>query len=372
MKIASPVMPSSLDTLALDASPGLRSLPGWRLSGTGGGLEDCSLIVPTYNRCHELVRLLDGLMQVADQPGEVVIVEGRNAPDVSRVLQEWVALRQPPFDVCYAEGPTGLTRQRNAGVDLSTRRYLFFLDDDAIPLPGYFAEMLRVFEADRERRIGALAGCVINEMSKPIPRRWRLRFALGIVPRIEPMIYYPSGTHTPRGLLQPFSGVRRVDVMPGCAWTFRREVFERDRFSGFFEGYSMGEDLEMSLRVGRRWEIYCCGDARIVHLPGPAGRPVSYRRGMMEMRNRYFIWKRHSPRPGARYVFRFWLDTAFLIAMDFAWFCVRPRRVEPLGHIRGMLAGLRECLLCPPVYQEPPARREYRLAGATAAQGRNA
>ena len=75
--------------------------------------------------------------------------------------------------------------------------------------------------------------------------------------------------------MEPFSGVRNIDVMPGCAWTLRREVFETERFSCFFEGYSQGEDLEMTLRVGRRWRLVCCGDGRIVHLPAGHGRPVS-------------------------------------------------------------------------------------------------
>src|SRR5215471_18387757 len=280
----------------------MTSLTGWRTPARGrGGLADCSLIVATYNRQDELLRLLDGLLAIPDPPGEVVIVDGCVSADLSARLQGWTAEHELPFDISYVESPAGLTRQRNVGVDISTREYLFFLDDDAVPLPGYFREMRRVFREDREGRVGGLAGCVINEMDKPVARRWQLRFLLGIVPRIEPMIYYPSGTHVPRSLLKPFSGVRRVDVLPGCAWTFRREVFDTERFSAFFQGYSQGEDLEMSLRVSRRWELVCSGDARILHLPAGHGRPASYTRGRMEMRNRYFVWKRHTPRPAMKY-----------------------------------------------------------------------
>jgi GT2 family glycosyltransferase len=340
----------------------ITALPGWRFAGSGEALEDCSLIVATCQRPNELLRLLNSLLRIPDRPGEVVVVGVNSFPEAGERLLAWVKSQSLPFTVCYAESEAGLTRQRNAGVDLSTRPYLFYLDDDAVPLPGYFREMRRVFLEDRAKRIGALAGCVLNEMNKPIPRRWRLRFALRIVPRIDPMIYYPSGTHTPRGLLKPFSGIRKVDVMPGCAWTFRREVFETERFSSFFKGYSQGEDLEMSLRVGRRWEIYCCGDARILHLPASGGRPVSFARGLMEMRNRHFIWKRHSPHPGAVCAARFWLDTTFLIVMDFLWLAVRPWRIEPLGHAAGTLVGLFHCLVFPPHFEEGPVRREYCLA----------
>jgi hypothetical protein len=117
--------------------------------------------------------------------------------------------------------------------------------------------------------------------------------------------------------------------------------------------------------VGRGREIVCCGDARILHLPARHGRPVSYTRGVMEMRNRYFIWKRHTPRPAPRHAASFWADTALLVAMDVAWFAVRPWRAQPLGHAAGTLHELWRCLWHPPGFQEPPARREYRLASAS-------
>jgi len=344
----------------------MTKLPGWRAEARRrhGALEDCGLVIATYNRRAEVLRLLGSLLAIPDPPAEVVVVDGCPPAQLGAELRRWVDSSAAPFDFVYVESPPGLTRQRNVGVDLSSRPYVYFLDDDAVPLPGYFREMARVFAEDRERRIGGIAGCVINEMDRPLAGRWRLRFALGIVPRIEPMIYYPSGTHVPRSVLKPFSGVRRIDVMPGCAWTFRREVFETERFSCFFGGYSQGEDLEMSLRVGRRWQLVCCGDARILHLPAEHGRPVSYARGVMEMRNRYFIWKRHTPHPAPRHRVSFWADTALLVAMDAAWFCRRPWQWQPLGHAAGTLREMIRCLRRPPRFEEPPARREYELADA--------
>jgi GT2 family glycosyltransferase len=345
----------------------MTTLSGWRIQAARpGALDDCCLVVATYDRHDEVVRLLDSLLEIPDAPAEVVVVDGHASRALGRILRDWSEARELPFELVYVESPPGLTRQRNVGVDTSTRRYVFFLDDDAVPLAGYFAESRRVFENDREGAIGGIAGCVINEMDKPLCGRWKLRLALGLVPRIPPMIYHPSGTHVPRSILKPFTGIRRVDVMPGCAWTFRREVFDAERFSCFFQGYSQGEDLEMSLRVGRRWTVVCCGDARILHLPAAHGRPASYTRGRMEMRNRYFVWKRHTPKPAARHRAAFWLDTAFLIAMDFAWFCRRPWKLQPLGHAVGTLVEMAKCLTQPPVFEEPPARREYVLVTAPA------
>jgi len=339
-------------------SPDLKKLPGWRMPRSApGALAGCSLIVPTYRRPREVAALLEQLAELPDPPEEAVVVDGTPGSEVEQTAARFASGRGLAFDLIYVRAPQGLTRQRNAGIDVSSGRYVFFLDDDALPFPGYFSEMRRAFEADPAA--GGLGGAIVNQIDRPLNRRWRIRLALGLVPRVEPGTYHPSGTSTPRGLLKPFSGVRRVDVLPGCAFAFRRQVLEKHRFSEFFAGYAQGEDLEMSLRVGRDWKLLSCGDARVIHKTAPGGRPSSFAKGRMEVRNRFFIWKRHS---GAAVLVdraRFWTDLLFLFAMDLAWFCLRPWKPGVLAHGCGVLSAIAGCLFAPPRYEEPPARRHY-------------
>ena len=344
---------------------GPQKLAGWRTSATApGALLGASLVVATYKRPDEMMELLGTLLSQVDlihpdTPDEVVIVDGSPSDELSARVAEWGAKHELPFDLAYVRSPAGLTRQRNVGIDVSRGCYVFFLDDDSEPLAGYFREMYRVFTEDREGRIGALGGSVLNEMDRPIPRRWRLRLRLGLTPPVAPMTYHASGTSTPKGLMKPFHGVRRVDVLPGCAFTFRREVFGEHRFSAFFNGYSQGEDLEMSLRVAREWDVLCCGDAHLLHHAATGGRPASFAKGRMEIRNRFFIWKRYVTRAAVSDRIRFWLDAAFLVAMDLAWFCRRPTKPHALAHAAGVLCAAIECVFSPPRYEEPVARPMY-------------
>jgi GT2 family glycosyltransferase len=349
------------------------ALSGWRIRASApGALRGASLVVPTYKRPEEVLHLLGALAAQADAaspdtPEEVVIVDGSPDDGIARRIREWVHGRALAFDLAYVRTPAGLTRQRNAGVDVTHGKYVFFLDDDSVPLTGYFREIYRIFEKDEKRRIGAVGGSVLNEMDKTIPRRWRLRLALSLTPPVPPMTYHPSGTSTPKGLMKPFRGVRPVDVLPGCAFTFRREVFAKHRFSEFFNGYSQGEDLEMSLRVGCYWDVVCSGDAHVLHHPATGGRPASFAKGRMEIRNRYFIWKRYSRNPAFIDRMRFWLDALFLVAMDCAWFCRRPWKQHSLAHAAGVLWAAAECLIAPPQYREPHARPVYRVEWQTEA-----
>ncbi len=318
-------------------------------------------MVATYKRPDDVLALLAAIHDLQEQPSEIVIVNGFPNDGLRGKVWDWAQANALAFDLMYVDSKPGLTLQRNIGIDLTSGEFVCFLDDDAIPLPGYFSAMRTVLLNDSLHSIGGVGGCVMNEIDRPISRRWRMRFALRLVPRLEPMIYYRSCTHTPRGLMKPFSGVRDVDVLPGCTWTFRREVLETNRFSEFFEGYSQGEDLEMSLRVGKQWKLVCCGDAQIIHKASPGGRPRFFERGKMDVINRYFIWKRHTPDAEPRYITLFWLDILFLHAMDLAWFCARPWRPDSLFHAVGLFVGSLRCIFAEPTFEEPAPHRRYAL-----------
>jgi len=329
---------------------------------TDGSIADVGLVVPTFRRGADVVALLGCLVALPDRPSEVVIVDGSPDEEAEHCVDRWAADRDVPFDLVFVRSAPGLTRQRNVGIDTCTRELVFFLDDDCRPEPGYFRDIAAVFDADTEKRVGAVSGSIVNEMDLPLSARWRVRLLLGIVPRtLSPGAYHPSATSVPRSLMAPFYGVRRVDMVPGGAAAYRRDVFAGDRFSRFFEGYSQGEDLEMSLRLRRRWMLLWSGDAHVLHHHAPGGRPSSVAKGAMEVRNRYFILRRHSPNARVLDRLRFWADIAYIAGYDIVSAVLRPGSASHLRHALGVLKGAASCFVAPPRYDEPPARREYQV-----------
>src|SRR4029077_4725917 len=115
-----------------DALGMLTSLGGWRLPPREPrGLNHGSLIVATYKRPEEIKSLITALSTMRDVPAEVVVVDGSPSDDTARGLLEIAQNLQISFELIYVRSPKGLTRQRNVGVDISSRPILFFLDDDA-------------------------------------------------------------------------------------------------------------------------------------------------------------------------------------------------------------------------------------------------
>jgi GT2 family glycosyltransferase len=337
----------------------LQLLHGWRKTASRPtAMPDCALIVPTYRRPVEIIRLLRLVATLPDAPGEFLVVDGSPDDAVNCAVQKWVAERELPFDIAYVKSPPGLTRQRNVGIDACAREFIFFLDDDCLPEPGYFGAIHEVFLNDKKFEVGAVRGFLTNGIHQPVSALWRLRFALGIVPRGKPGKYQQCGTSGTWDSVAPFKGTRPVDVLAGGATAYRRDVFVKHRFSQFFYGYAQGEDFEMALRIGKDWKLLICGDAWVDHRHAESGRPAGFPRGKMAARNRFFIWKRHSPRPGALNQIRFWADHLLSCAYHSISFLLRPWRVYPLGFAAGTIAGLFECLVSPPRYDEPPARQE--------------
>lgn len=335
------------------------TLTGWRTpADRAGALADCSLVVATFRRPDDVRALIARLLALGEPPAEVVVVDG--APDgaTERALRDAVRAAGRAFDVLYVRSPAGLTRQRNVGIDASRGAFVFFLDDDCLPEDGYFAAIRACFLEGGES-VGGVCGFVVNEVGRPLSRRWRARLALRIVPRMEAGAYDPIGASMPYAVGTPFAGCRPVAVMPGCAMAFRRSVLERQRFSSYFSGYAQGEDLEMSLRVGREHALRWSGAARAHHLQSPGGRPGTAEKARMEIRNRHFIWRRYSPHPPVVERLRFWGDVAFSLSWDAATFLSRPTSLAPLRHAAGALLGAAQCLVAPPHHEEPPARREY-------------
>lgn len=338
----------------------LTTLRGWSRGVAGrAALADCSLVLATYKRPAEIRTLLERVRVLSDAPAEVVVVDGSPGDDTERAVRAWATDIDIPFRLIYVRSPAGLTRQRNVGIDASSGSIVFFLDDDCRPEPGYFAAIRRVYLADERGVVGAVCGSPVNEMDGSLTLRWRARLALRIAPRGRAGEYMRMGASMPLGLARPFEGSHPAMVMPGCSMSFRRTALERHRFSHFFYGYSQGEDLEMSLRVGRDFMVLWCGDAHVIHDHAPGGRPASMEKGRMEVRNRFFIWTRHISEPKALDRLRFWGDTAYSIAYDVAAFARRPTSLAPLAHMAGCVRGALECVVTPPRHEEPRPVREY-------------
>jgi glycosyltransferase involved in cell wall biosynthesis len=112
-----------------------------------------SVVIPTYNRLHMLLRVLDALQAQNDAPEfETIVIDDGSKDDTERVVSQrtGITFRTQP------NGGPG--RARNHGVTLARGRFVIFIGDDTVPEPRFLAEHARVHRQSNDDPLVACLG----------------------------------------------------------------------------------------------------------------------------------------------------------------------------------------------------------------------
>jgi GT2 family glycosyltransferase len=116
---------------------------------------DLSIIIPSYNARHHLTRCLTAVRDAL--PGaEVIVIDGASSDDSATMVA-----KEHPEVRLHIERNHGWAYATNRGVELSTRRFLLFLNSDAYPTRD--AVMLMLERLEQRRDVGAVAPMLRNE-----------------------------------------------------------------------------------------------------------------------------------------------------------------------------------------------------------------
>jgi GT2 family glycosyltransferase len=343
-----------------------------------------TLIVCTYRRPREVERLLRAVAAQSRVPDETLIVDGSPDDETERAVRAFILENERKRgsvvrDLKYFRVPPaerGLTRQRNYGIARARCLFVSFLDDDTVPEPDYFAETLACFA--RHAEACGVGGFITNEVEwwrangsaangderersragssafrwgaweRREAYRWRLRKVLGLASELPPGWMPSAGHGRPVGYLPPDGEDYRVEFFMGGSSTWRREVFVRHKFSSYFEGYGLYEDMDFCVRAAADAPLYLATRARLAHYHAPAGRPSRFRYGRMVVRNGWFVWRRRHTRPSLSSRARWWTTTALLATCQLGE-AVRGRdRWQQLTEAFGRASGMVTLLLSKP------------------------
>lgn len=203
-----------------------------------------SVIVCTHNRAAKVVRCLEALAAERESVSEweLVLVANACADDTAARARGMEGMFGGRLRVIEEPRP-GLSIARNVGAEASNGRYLIYLDDDAIPLPGWLRAYAEWFGRNPDVRAGG--GPILPDWTGvERPKYWHPDFEVNRA-RLE----FEAGVDRfPEGRL-PF----------GANMFMRRDALAE--LGGFdpalgMKGRSIGvaEETEWFLRVVRRGE----------------------------------------------------------------------------------------------------------------------
>ncbi|HKP89339.1 MAG TPA: glycosyltransferase [Thermoleophilaceae bacterium] len=273
-----------------------------------------TVVIATLGRPGLLRTALATIARCDPPPAEVIVVDG----DPARSAEPEAAA----VGARYARARTGLTAQRNAGIELATGDVVVFVDDDTELDPGLFGALARAY-ADPEV-VGATGHVIDRDLRRfgNMRSRWRRLLPGGGGEGSLTRYGYPRR-------LQDETRERDVEYMLGALMSARREVARQVRFDEMLTGYALLEDEDFSYRLSRVGRLRFVPDAILVHRNIDAGRKVSPARmrefNRMVVVNRAYLFRKNFRRtPLARLQFGILLAVLFVHrAVNGEWAGVR-------------------------------------------------
>jgi GT2 family glycosyltransferase len=243
-----------------------------------------SIVIATYERADALRDALASVRRQARPPARVIVVDS-SAGRESEPVTTGAGL---PATYLRAERPSAAI-QRNQGFREVTTPLVAFMDDDVVLAPDVFEKLSAVFESKPETGgvSARMNGAEHPEPSPALRRYYRLQAGFddetyGARLFGAAINCFPCYTRQMQ-LLIPADWLNLGCVM------FRSDAFGGELFPEF-EGYSFGEDVHLSARIGRKHPLYFHSAARYDHFPSlsPAKRN-SFRNARMSAQHRRLI-----------------------------------------------------------------------------------
>lgn len=249
-----------------------------------------SVVIATKNRAKSIERCIASLQGQKRLPDEVIVIDASTNDDTKEVMEKV----EGHMKVVYVKQEKGgLPRARNAGVKSCSGDIVVFLDDDVVLEPLYLEEMLAEYTRDGEGKVGGVTGV----LTKRGHRRRSLEKFLDLMRMFFFWNALKLGRVTHIGVL---SGLPRscsyVEAFYGHNMSFRREVFSDFEFDEELEIHplAMGEDVDFSYRVGKKYSLKVNSRAKLVH-ESPSSKDYKFTSefyrcsSMMFVRNFYVI-----------------------------------------------------------------------------------
>lgn len=306
--------------------------------------------IPTLSRPAPMREVLEGLSCQTMSPAAVIVVDA-SADDATEQVCTSMRDRFPPGVLRHHRAPRGLTRQRNLGIDLLRAEdvpYVCMLDDDVTLSADFLAAAAGFLESEEGTDFGGISAYDCRNWGVPFERAETLYHRIGLYDgELRPGRWLRCGVFLELSRLASFEGIHETDFIPGGHTVWRTEVFDGFKAPERLEGYALGEDKHLSVRVASRYRIGVLGQARVWHEVAEGGRTSRMAMAYHYLRNQAVILRDCDPRPTLGRYMRF---------LSYHGINLVVRTVVALAHGRfaslrllaGSWAGWLSCIVRPP------------------------
>lgn len=274
-----------------------------------------SAVIATRNRPDALAMSLPLLLAQSRKPAQVFVVDSSDDPSANADMLVRQA-QASGIAVAHLISAPGTSLQRNLGLAQVGSEIVFLPDDDSLVHPGAMEAVMRIYERDMDKRIGAVgpvearkppAGVLEHAETYRMDRRDRIKTMVGATRyRLEarfvrdPMILAANRLLARQPARPGWLAEEAAAPVPwitGFRMSFRTEALRR-RSQPFCEAlgrYALLEDVDACMGVARQQLVVSTGRAQVFHHRMPGQRSDGRTLGVMHMLNRAFVLRRAGP-----------------------------------------------------------------------------
>lgn len=293
-----------------------------------------AFIIATRNRPDELLTSVESIVRQTVLPAELCIVDSSEESPARGKIEELCDTAGLHLDY-HHPAPRGLTIQRNIGIDRTSGDPVFFVDDDVFMEPDCHEKILEEYDRWRSARgkpLGGVRATPKNPARPPvISILWRKLFGIGG--------WWPEASGRMRGGfwvegISIAKGVRKIEYMTGWFMSFKREVFDHERFDESLSGYAHKEDVDFTYRVSRRYTLLQTPHAVCDHFQTVTSRLPSHQLMRMNLGNQFYLHRKNMPQTLGHKVALWWgIAGLFILNIGRAAF------KNDWGLVTGMIVG---------------------------------
>ncbi len=252
---------------------------------------ELSVVIVAWNAKHHLELCLESLAKAPPRRRmEVLVVDNSSADDTVEMVES----KFPQVRLIKSKENLGFAKGNNVAIRQCQGRYIALVNPDVIVFPGCLDTLADFL--DENRKVGNVGPRVFNpDMTQQatcrhFPTLWNNFCSAIRLERIfkgrrffagEQMFYFPHDR------------TMAVDVLAGCFWMVRREVFlEIGQLDESFFMY--GEDLDWCRRCwDGDWQVAFTPAAQAIHYGGGCSSGNATRLAVAQQRSVLHYWTKH-------------------------------------------------------------------------------
>jgi GT2 family glycosyltransferase len=302
-----------------------------------------SIIIPTFNRKKELLRLLNSIamQEYPTSRLEIIVVDDHSQDGTADVVKDTF----PNVHIYSHDRERWVSAARNTGISKSKGEFLLFIDDDNVTDPKCIRELLSTFENPNNTKIG-LVGPLMYYLEKP-DTVWCAGIKRDM---ITSQTHFVGRNEVDHG---QFTQTTQSDDFPNCFMISRKALdaagpFDQKNFPINYEESDIARRVQLS-----GYDIILNPSAKVWHdieppRPGKSQNRLYHLGGPFRAyyisRNRIIFQRKYSGRREFAYfvtVF-LWLFTLFYIRIIIMNSDVKisDRLGIASGYLRGVVDGL--------------------------------